>query len=208
MQHVTFGSPPVGTANFETYFHSQLGRHGSWRVSHDLDLISQCFAWCASKWYLGWLKWWSDWSCVGVDITREVISSKSSIAAEKNHEVGFFGKCKFGLAGFVSLGTLYVLSLLAIPVSTVAYLRNRSYYGTDISPQEDQDSQSRPYEHGKPPTVRPNVGLEYHSLQKYIDLMAKKAEEMEEQERERELLRNDSITSSGEGPSKAAQIDS
>lgn len=169
MYHVTFGAPPVGTAEFARYFRSQVGRrHRSWSISHERDLVSQCFTWCASKWYLGWLNWWGDWSCVGEKrLIRNLISPHSPIATQGNRGISIFEKCKLGMAGLGGLVVLYVLSLLAVPVSAVCYLRNRRYYNDKRNLQGSLEHSYRQ----DIPRLGPDVALEYHGLETYIDLL-------------------------------------
>jgi hypothetical protein len=172
MYHVTFGSPPVGTPAFATYFSSQLGRHQSWRVSHERDLIAQCFSWCATKWYLKRLNWWTDWSCVGHEVRiRKLIHPDAAIAIDGSREIGIFGKFKFFLAGFGGLLTLFVSSVLAVPVSAVTYIRWWGYYSDKRIQQANEEDPGYSYKYGNLRIVRPDVGLEYHSLQRYIELI-------------------------------------
>ena len=175
MYHVTFGSPPVGTVTFAEYFESQvyakkseLDRHHSWSISHEQDLIPQCFSWCASQPYLGRLRWWSDWSCVGKRrlITR-ARTQEPSVATEESDGIGIMEKFKLGIAGSGALAILYGSSLLAIPTSGAWYFLNWCYYKRKETPPKTSEY---PYDDITPSLVE-NVGLEYHSLQRYIDLM-------------------------------------
>ncbi|KAH7138647.1 Alpha/Beta hydrolase protein [Dendryphion nanum] len=151
MYHVTFGSPPVGTAAFASYFSTKMGLHQSWNISHERDMIPQCFSWCASKWYLRPLNWWSDWSCIGEKrFIRKLKSPEPSVITEEKGKVGIIDKCKWGTAGLGALGMLYGLSVFAIP--------------------NPPKGPKNPYREIVTP-LGENVGLEYHSLQRYIDLM-------------------------------------
>jgi hypothetical protein len=175
MYHVTFGSPPVGTADFATYFNSQLGRHQSWSISHEQDLIPQCFTWCASKRCLKRLNWWSDWSCVGDQrFMTKPTSREPLIATEKKPNSGTFEKFKLVLAGLGGLVALCVCSLLAVLVGTVCYVLRRRCYKGNRDLQANQENLECSYRHGKSPALRSNVDLEYHSLQTYIDLIQNK----------------------------------
>jgi hypothetical protein len=172
MYHVTFGSPPVGTADFATYFNSQLGCHQSWSISHEQDLIPQCFTWCASKRCLKRLNWWSDWCCVGEQrFITKMTSREPLITTKKKVNIGIFEKCKMVLAGLGSLVALCLGSLLAVPASTVCYLLRLRYYKGKRDLQANQENLEYSYRHGKLPAPRSNVGLEHHSLQTYIDLI-------------------------------------
>jgi Lipase (class 3) len=74
--HATFGAPPVGDPAFQAYFNIHFnqqhhapptgrGRHQSWSIYHQRDVVASCFAWCGTKWQLKWLNWWGDWRGVG-----------------------------------------------------------------------------------------------------------------------------------------------
>ncbi|EON68821.1 hypothetical protein W97_08079 [Coniosporium apollinis CBS 100218] len=168
MYHVTFGSPPVGTAAFASYFSTKMDRHQSWSISHERDMIPQCFSWCASKWYLRPLNWWGDWSCVGEKrFITKLGSREPSVTTEENGKVGIIEKCKWGTAGLGALGMLYGLSIFAIPISGVWYFCRLPYYKSKKNPPKGPKNT-----YGKCVTpLGENVGLEYHSLQRYIDLM-------------------------------------
>jgi hypothetical protein len=172
MYHVTFGSPPVGTADFAKYFHSQLGRHQSWNISHKRDIIPQCFSWCASKCILRRLKWWNDWSDVGVKrfITKET-SQAQAVVAKGNPEIAFFEKGKLLVAGVLAFLGLGMCTLLVVPASAVRYLWRLGYYKKQKRRQMSQEDWDYTYGQDEPPRVGSDVGLEFHSLQRYIDLI-------------------------------------
>ena len=76
-------------------------------------------------------------------------------------------KFKLGIAGSGALAILYGSSLLAIPTSGAWYFLNWCYYKRKETPPKTSEY---PYDDITPSLVE-NVGLEYHSLQRYIDLM-------------------------------------
>lgn len=66
-----------------------------------------------------------------------------------------------------TLTALYISSLLAIPASTLCYLWYRGYYKEKDNPTSDYNkSQREPAQH-----PANEVGLEYHQLLKYIELL-------------------------------------
>ncbi|KAK5079530.1 hypothetical protein LTR70_009188 [Exophiala xenobiotica] len=161
--HATFGAPPVGTKAFADYFDQEMRGHQSFAISHCRDMIPQCFAWCGSKWYLGWLGWWGDWSGVG----EKKVIYRLGDQVEGTKQVGLKDKIIFGGIGALILGTLFLSSLFAIPASTVWYLRHRNFFKSKENPPANWSTTQRESD----PLIGNDVGLHYHSLQRYIDFL-------------------------------------
>jgi hypothetical protein len=167
MYHVTFGAPPVGTTAFAEHFDKIIHPHRSLSISHSRDMIPHCFSWCASKRYLRWLRWWGNWSCVG---KRSIITKTNGHHAPVSKETNgtsCINKCKWALIGVGTLTTLFVTSVLAVPISAACYLSYRKYYKRKPNPTADYNKSQRE----PAPELVNEVGLEYHSLQKYIELL-------------------------------------
>ena len=184
--HVSFGAPPIGTQRFREYFNSHFNtparRHQSWAFYHEQDLVANCFAWCGSRWYLGWLGWWGDWRSVGkrVMLTTEAPPlpplpagqpQSGKIESYLSRVWTKFSKIIIWpiLGSGVMFGMLlmYAASLIAIPVAGVRYwlpgcrreiTNPPANWGTGRRPKDD-------------PPIGVQLGLEYHSLHTYIGVM-------------------------------------
>ena len=191
--HATFGAPPVGTAAFAAHFAQRTRFHRSYAVIHERDGIPKCFAWFGSKgssqWrilrWLRWLGWWSDWNRVGKELVmRKLIASKSSQdTGLPDKTVSTMDKAKAGFVGAGAVAFVCIGQVLAVPLSLlappIAWLIDRTseqkYYGTQANPPGDWKT-AGPWADGvdEPSDEDKNlehVGLEYHSLQKYIGLL-------------------------------------
>jgi hypothetical protein len=93
-------------------------------------------------------------------------------ATERAHGISVIEKCKFLIAGLGVLIGLSVLRMLVVPISLLWYFQAsstgsfRRYRLAEL--KEDYEY---PHGHEKPPAHSPNLGLNFHSLQTYIDLM-------------------------------------
>ncbi|KAH8194183.1 hypothetical protein TruAng_011653 [Truncatella angustata] len=161
--HVTFGAPPVGTAEFAKFFNVEISPHESFAVFHEQDVVSQLFAFCDSKWYSRWIGWWNDWSRVG---TKRPISKVLENQPDIGATIKLSDKCKWGV---VLVGTLCFLmvSKLCVPFSWIWYLWHQKYYCEKENPKVDWKYNKG--EHDRP--IKKDVGLKYHSLKNYIKLL-------------------------------------
>jgi len=172
MFHATFGAPPVGTRKFAEYFNTKMAPHESWSIAHNQDIVPVCFAWCGSRWYLGWLNWWggwwNDWSRVGEKrFIFKTDDQEPSLSASYVWE-GATNMVFWSPIGLGTFSFLYGSSLLAIPASTIAHIWNRCYYKDKVNPS---DTWIKPQLGNDDLLTETNVGTRYHSLEKYIELL-------------------------------------
>jgi hypothetical protein len=91
-------------------------------------------------------------------------------ATERAHGISVLEKCKFLIAGLGFLIGLSVLRMLVVPISLLWYFHAPSSFRRYRLAELKEDYE---YLHGhtNPPAHSPNLGLNFHSLQTYIDMM-------------------------------------
>jgi len=140
-----------------------MRRHQTWAISHQLDIIPQCFAGCGSKQLLSLLPWWGDWNIVGQKITIQRVDNQRM----QEMHIRLRDKIQFSALGLLMLWVLFASSLCAIPVSALHYLRHKCFFQSMENPPRDWRAIRGESDH----LPDKNVGVNYHSLQKYIELL-------------------------------------
>jgi hypothetical protein len=164
--HVTFGAPPVGTADFAGYFQREITPYKSWAILHHRDIVPQFFAFCGSKSPSCWQGWWSNWRRVGEQMhISKVLSSQHQSDGDKS--MTCMDKLKWGIVGLGTLAFLISSNVLCFIGGSFWYLR----HWKDFKGKENPRGNSV-YPKGKCDLlITKEVGLEYHSIQRYIDLL-------------------------------------
>ncbi|KAG4279178.1 hypothetical protein FPRO04_13678 [Fusarium proliferatum] len=164
--HVTFGAPPVGTTAFKDYFDEEMSRHQSLAIFHHRDIVPQCFAFCGSKWFSRWLGWWSDWSRVGEQKPiSKVLSSQNQ--SDEDATMKRKDRLKWGVVGLGTLTFLSFSNLFCVIGGGFWYLWRWKHFRGKENPKTNWRHTEG--EHDR--LITKEVGLEYHSLQRYIDLL-------------------------------------
>ena len=179
--HTTFGAPPVGDHDFQKYFNrhfnQQSNRHESWSIYHQRDLVPSCFQYCGTLAIVRRLCWWGDWRGVGhrIRLTREVDFPADTRSWSK--KAWDFVKTSTGLLvkGFLIIDILVAMYIwswaLAVPAaflySPYHLLRHWRWPRRVTTPARNWGG-GRP---GRDPPPSAPLGTEYHSLERYIELM-------------------------------------
>ncbi|KAK5056195.1 hypothetical protein LTR84_012748 [Exophiala bonariae] len=169
LYHATFGAPPVGTAEFGRYFKRKLRSHQSIAVFHKKDVIPQVFAYCQSNWRLRWLGWWQDWSRVGDQRQMSKLSTRNGQPATGTR-MTCMDKFKWAVVGTITVSSLLLANLGCVFGGIYMYLRSQTTYKDKENPTLNLTRPRREEDRLSKADVK-EIGLEYHIMERYIELL-------------------------------------
>ncbi|KFA56326.1 hypothetical protein S40293_11255 [Stachybotrys chartarum IBT 40293] len=185
--HATFGAPPVGTTRFAEFFRNKMQGHESFAVFHERDIIAKCFAWCGSIPAVRCLGWWSNWSRAGEERIIRKPGIQASHASQRENGLSWrallrasmttdgLKSCGILVGTLLFLGFSSLTTPLSILITPVCWLVDWKYYSKQKNPPSHwEDTESEDHGNTQALSEDPNlkhVALEYHSLEKYIELL-------------------------------------